>query len=258
MRHDGTGKASDHEGRFGRQRTRAPMSRPVDALFVSSSRTEIPDCLRSDESLAVISCPPGLRAIEEFERRHPDVVILDAGEDFQSQLQFFYSLRAIGGAWPTPVAALVDPDHKDLILPALDAGIDECVCSSLDREEVVARIRALARRSKLVASNQKMTFADLVLDPVNLKAWRGGRLLALTTFQLRLLQFLMTHPGRVFTRGELLHRVWRNGELDEGAVTACVVRLRRALTKGGESDLIRSARGVGYALDEDSAAPSEA
>lgn len=231
------------------------MSRPVGALFVSSDGVDIPDCLRSDESLAVTPCAAGIQAILAFERLHPDVVILDVGDDFASQLQFFYSLRAIGGAWPTPVAALVDPARKDLILTALDAGIDECVCRSLDRAEVVARIRALARRSKLVASNQKMTFADVTLDPVSLKAWRGGRLLQITTFQLRLLQFLMTHPGQVFTRRELLNRVWHNGDLDEGAVTACIVRLRRALTQNGENDLIRSARGVGYALD-DEATPS--
>jgi DNA-binding response OmpR family regulator len=231
------------------------VTRPIDALFVSARPVEIPECLLDEEAIVIRQCTAGIGAIHEFERRNPDVVILDAGDDFQSQLQFFYSLRSVGGAWPIPVAALVDADHKDLILPALEAGIDECVCRSLDQKEVVARIRAL---SKMVASSQRITFGDLTLDPVNLKAWRGGRLLALTTFQLQLLQFLMTHPGRVFTRRELLHRVWHNEELDEGAVTACVVRLRRALTTGGGSDLIRSARGVGYALDDDALEPHSA
>lgn len=229
------------------------MSRAVQALFVSRNGAEIPDCLKGDDALAVTACPAGVQAIYEFERSRPDVVILYAGDDFPSQLQFFYSLRAIGEAWPTPVAALVDFAHKDLILPALEAGIDECVSCSLDPEEVVARIRALARRSKLVASSKKMHFADLVLDPVNLKAWRGGRLVRLSILQIRLLQFFMAHPGRVFTRGQLLHGVWRNESIDEGTVTQCVVRLRRALTTAGEADLIRSSRGIGYALDDDDA-----
>jgi len=234
------------------------MNRPVNALFVSANGAEIPACLLGDDTISVTRCDPGVRAIREIELTGPDVVILDAGHDFQAEMQFFYSLRAVGGLWPTPVAALVDPEHKDLILPALDAGIDECVCSSLDPREVVARIRALARRSKLVANSEKINFADLVLDPVSLKAWRAGRLIQLTIFQFRLLQFLMTHPGRVFTRRELLHRVWNDDSLDEGAVTACVVRLRRAMTKAGESDLIRSARGVGYALDDDVILPHRA
>ncbi len=233
----------------------APMSRPVTALFVSSNGAEIPGCLLGDESIAVTHCAPGVGAIREIELSGPDVVILDAGHDFQAELQFFYSLRSVGGLWPTPVAALVDSDHRDLILPALDAGIDECVLSSLDPREVAARIRALARRSKLIANSERINFADIVLDPVSLKAWRAGRLIPLTIFQFRLLQFLMTHPGRVFTRRELLHRVWNNDNLEEGAVTACVVRLRRALTRAGESDLIRSARGVGYALDDDAILP---
>jgi two-component system phosphate regulon response regulator PhoB len=227
------------------------MSQMVHALFVSAGNLAIPQCLLGDETIAVLPCLRGVRAIEEIERAHPDVVILDASDDFPGQLQFFYSLRAIGDSWPTPVAALVDSDHHELILTALDAGIDECVSSTLDPREVAARIRALARRSKLVANTEKIHFADLVLDPVSLKAWRGGRLLHLTIFQFRLLQFLMTHPGRVFTRQELLREVWNEDQLDEGAVTACILRLRRALTSSVEKDLIRSARGVGYALDDD-------
>lgn len=231
------------------------MSRAVHALFVSCNGAAIPDCLRGDDAIAVTSRPAGVQAIYEFERSNPDVVILHASDDFQSQLQFFYSLRAVGEEWPTPVAALVDLDHENLILPALEAGIDECVSCSLDPKEVAARIRALARRSKLVASSKKMHFADLVLDPVNLKAWRGGRLVRLSTLQVRLLKFFMAHPGRVFTRGQLLHGVWPNDSIDEGTVTQCVVRLRRALTTAGEADLIRSARGIGYALDDDAVVP---
>jgi DNA-binding response OmpR family regulator len=227
------------------------MTQMVHALFVTGNGAKIPNCLCGDATVEVRQCAMGVRAIEEIERSHPDVVILDAGDDFPVQLQFFYSLRAAGGPWPTPVAALIDPAYKDLTLTALDAGIDECVCSSLDPREVTARIRALARRSKLVAIGEKLHFADLMLDPMSLKAWRAGRLIPLTIFQLRLLQFLMTHPGRVFTRHELLLEVWSDESLDEGAVTACVVRLRRALIQEGETDLIRSARGVGYALDDD-------
>jgi two-component system phosphate regulon response regulator PhoB len=105
--------------------------------------------------------------------------------------------------------------------------------------------------AKLAADGETIGFADLLLDPQRLKVWRSGRRVPLTIFQFRLLHFLMTHPGRVFTRRELLHEVWSDTALDEGAVTACVVRLRRALSQAGEIDLVRSARGVGYALDND-------
>lgn len=231
------------------------MRRATRALFVTSHGTGIPDCLTGDDTILVTPCPPGLPAIRELEHDRRDVVILDAGSDFPSQLQFFYSLRSMGEAWPTPVAALVDVDRGDLILPALEAGIDECISRSLDPNEIIARIHALARRSKLVAHNRKMHFADLVLDPVSLKAWRGSRLLPLSLLQLRLLTFFMAHPGRVFTRGELLDGVWRDRSIDERTVNQCVVRLRRALTTAGEVDLIRSTRGIGYALDDDAIVP---
>lgn len=227
------------------------MAHRVTVLFVSARGSDVPACRLGEESLEITVRRPGVGAIEEIERSHPDVVVLDAGGDFQAQLQFFYSLRSIGDPWPAPVAALVDAEHTDLTLAALDAGIDECIGSMLDPREVAARIRALARRSRLVANSEKISFGDLVLDPSSLKAWRNGRLIPLTIFQFRLLQFLMTHPGRVFTRRELLHSVWNDDSLDEGAVTACFIRLRQALMQAGESDLIRSVRGVGYALDDD-------
>ncbi len=104
-----------------------------------------------------------------------------------------------------------------------------------------------------VANDERVSFADLLLDPASLKVWRSGRRVPVTVFQFRLLQFLMAHPGRVVSRRELLHEVWSDHALDEGAVTACIVRLRRALTQADERDLIRTARGVGYALDDDAA-----
>ena len=229
------------------------MAHSVRALFVSTNALEIPQCLLVDDAIDVRTRPLDFRAIDEIELNQPDVVILDAGGDFPAHLQFFYSLRSMTCAWPTPVAALVDPAHKSLILPALDAGIDECFCTSLDPREISARIRALARRSKQVAANGRIHFADLALDPARLKAWRSGRLLSLTSFQFRLLQFLMLHPGKVYSRSDLLRQVWSDELLDEGAVTACVVRLRQALCAAGEADPIRSIRGIGYALDDEAA-----
>lgn len=225
------------------------MNGALRILFVTSRDAAIPNCLM-DQSIAVTSCTTGVRAIREFERTGPDVVILDAADDFQSKLQFFYSLRSIGETPPTPVVALVQSDQAHLILLALEAGIDRCIDYHLESTEVASQIHELANRWKDGTKTKKVHFADLVLDPVNFKAWRGSRLVPLSILQLRLLKFFMAHPGQVFSRGQLLHGVWRDEIVDEGTVTQCVVRLRRALTTDGEPDLIRSARGVGYALSE--------
>ena len=78
------------------------MTRPIHALFVSGNGADVPICLSGDGSVEVMPCKIGIRAIEEIERSHPDVVILDAGDDFHVPLQFFYSLRSVGGPWPVP------------------------------------------------------------------------------------------------------------------------------------------------------------
>ncbi|MES2903341.1 MAG: response regulator transcription factor [Pseudomonadota bacterium] len=231
------------------------MSRMVHALLVSPDGTGIPPYLMGDD-IRVTPIADGILAVREFERTNPDVVILDASGGLQSLLQLFYSLRSIGEEWPTPVAALLGIDQSDLILPALEAGIDECVSPSLDPKEIVARIRSLGRRSKLVASSEKIHFGDLALDPANIKAWRNGRLIPLSILQFSLLKFFTAHPGQIFTRGQLMHMVWPEGGIDEATVTQCVARLRRALTAAGESDLIRSVRGIGYALDDEAAVPN--
>ncbi len=233
------------------------MSRMVNALFVSRLGTDIPDFLTGDDSFSVTAISAGILAMHEFERSSPDVVILDAGDGFQSLLQLFYSFRSINNPWPTPVAALLEFGQADLVLPALEAGIDECVSASLDPKEIIARIRSLGRRSKLVATSERIHFADLTLDPPNIKVWRRARLVPLSILQYRLLEFLVAHPCQVFTRKQLKHQVWPSGEIDEATVTQCIARLRRALTAAGEPDLIRGVRGIGYALDDDAKLPQK-
>lgn len=229
------------------------MSRTIHALFVSRDNDAIPPFLAADETLVVTATPAGVSALREFERAKADVVVLDANGSLESLLQIFYSFRSLGEVWPTPVAALLRPGQSQFVLPALEAGIDECVSATLDPQEIVARIRSLGRRSKLVATSEKIYFSDLVLDPVNIKLWRRGRLIPLPVLQFRLLEFLVAHPGRVFDRGQLKDHVWPGDRIDEATVTQCIARLRRALTSAGEADLVRSVRGVGYSLEEGAA-----
>lgn len=145
-----------------------------------------------------------------------------------------------------PVVALTQYVGTATRSQLLSQGFAGCVSSfaGLEDLEIESRVRGTGVR---------LTYHDLTLDPEQYKVWRDETPIILPTFQFRLLEFFMTHPGRVFSRRELLQNVWRDADLNEGAVTACMARLRRALSLPGKPDLIRNARHSGYALDADAA-----
>jgi two-component system phosphate regulon response regulator PhoB len=106
-------------------------------------------------------------------------------------------------------------------------------------------------RSENDSGTDVLRYADIELDLRRHKVRRGGQTINLSWLQMRLLRYLMENPGVVFSRQELLQAVWGDKRLDGGAVTVCLVRLRRALNSAGGSNLIRQVRGIGYALDTD-------
>lgn len=190
-------------------------------------------------------------ALAAAERLQPDVIVMDASSSFPNFIQLFRSARALERLDHIPIVAWferADPEHIAL---AIDAGADDCLTLGVECPESVARLRAASRRSMSRVHRSQIRFADLMLDTASLKVWRNGRIIPLTVFQLRLLEFLMTHPGEVFSRRQLLGEVWGKESTDEGAVTACISRIRRALGQGHGDGLIRSVRGAGYALDDD-------
>lgn len=190
-------------------------------------------------------------ALAAAERHQPDVIVMDASSSFPDFIQLFRSARALERLDHIPIVAWFDGADSEHIALAIDAGADECLTLGVECPESVARLRAASRRATSRVHRSQIRFADLTLDTASLKVWRNGRIIPLTVFQLRLLEFLMTHPGEVFSRRQLLGEVWGKESTDEGAVTACIARIRRALGQGHGDGLIRSVRGAGYALDDD-------
>lgn len=181
----------------------------------------------------------------------PDVILVDCRQDVALGLQLCRSLRATDATSATPVILLASPHEAAFRLEALEAGADEWLTSPLSSRESMLRIQGAVRRADHSAAQHLLTYADLELDLQKYRVRRRGKIVALTTVQFNLLRHLMNHPTVVFSRTQLLESVWPEAPLDEGAVTACMVRLRRALNAGGGPDLIRSVRGVGYSLDCD-------
>ena len=128
---------------------------------------------------------------------------------------------------------------------------DDYVVKPFSVAELLARVRALLRRSRPRRIMDELRAGDLRLDRKTFRVTRGDRHVHLGPTDFRLLEFLMERPGRVFSRVELLDSVWGDAvEVQDRTVDAYVARLRKALSKGREPDPIRTVSGVGYAFDE--------
>jgi two-component system phosphate regulon response regulator PhoB len=181
----------------------------------------------------------------------PDVIVMDASSSFPLYIQLFRSARTLERLDHIPILAALDDADTDSIARTIDAGADDCLTAHLESPDSMARIRAATRRATSQPDRSTIRYADLTFDKTRLKVSQKGRNIPLTVLQMRLLEFLMTHPGEVFTRRQLLDHVWGKESTDEGAVTACISRIRRALGQDHGDGLIRSVRGAGYALDDE-------
>ena len=159
-------------------------------------------------------------------------------------------LRAAGDR--TPVLMLTARDSVADRVGGLDAGADDYVVKPFALEELLARLRALMRRTGDAPSDATLRFADLVLDGVARRGFRGERTIELTRTEFALLELLMSNPRIVMTRATIHERIW-GYDFGPGsnALGVYVGYLRRKLEAGGEPRLIQTVRGVGYVLRDD-------
>ncbi|MRR05452.1 MAG: response regulator transcription factor [Deltaproteobacteria bacterium] len=151
----------------------------------------------------------------------------------------------------TPVLMLTVKNTVDDIVAGLDAGADDYLKKPFAFAELLARVKALQRRSEQ-ERGAKIDFADLCIDPVLHKAWRGEVLLDLTAKEYELLEFFVRYPNQVLTRNMIADEVWQ-GSFDKftNIIDVYVNYLRKKIDKGKDKRLIQTVRGVGYILKEE-------
>jgi two-component system phosphate regulon response regulator PhoB len=181
----------------------------------------------------------------------PDLVILDWMLPGVSGIEVCRRLRARPETKHLPILMLTARGEESERVRGLGAGADDYVVKPFSLPELLARVHALLRRAKPEQTMRVLKSGDIELDRERKRVHRSGRELHLGPTEFRLLEFLMVSPGRVFTREQLLDSVWgREAYIDERTVDVHVGRLRKALSRGRETDPIRTVRGSGYSFNE--------
>ncbi|MUH00987.1 response regulator [Scytonema sp. UIC 10036] len=177
-----------------------------------------------------------------------DLLILDWMLPGKTGLEICQELRREGKT--TPVLFLTAKDTLDDRVQGLDVGADDYLVKPFELRELLARVRALLRRSgsqPYSATSQKLTVADLELDVDNQVAYRQGRAIELSEKESQLLQYFMENTGQLLTHAQILQHLWKEGEQPSSNVIAALIRLlRRKIEQTGETPLIHTVYGKGY------------
>ena len=192
----------------------------------------------------------GEEALLRVAEGRPDLVLLDWMLPALSGIEVCRQLRRRPGTRDLPIIMVTARTEDQDAVRALDTGADDYISKPFAMDSLMARIRALLRRSGAVATRGVLTWRDLSLDQDAHRVMRGARALHLGPTEYRLLEFLLQHPGRVFSREQVLDAVWgRDIHVEPRTVDVHIRRLRKAVNGLGEEDIIRTVRSAGYALD---------
>jgi len=204
------------------------------------------------EDFSVRHTPDGEEALIMAQESAPDIVLLDWMVESLSGIEVCRRLRRATDTANVPIIMLTARGEESDRVRGLSTGADDYLVKPFSTPEFMARVKALLRRAKPEVLSSVLKVGDIVLDRESHRVYRKKSEIRLGPTEFRLLEFMMRHPGRVFSRSQLLDNVW--GEtiyIDERTVDVHVGRLRKAVNNGRMPDVIRTIRGAGYAIRED-------
>lgn len=207
------------------------------------------------EMLGVVLAPAGFsvevvttaeKAVESINAKLPEVVLIDWMLPGMSGVQLAKRLRQEKRTAGLPLIMLTARGAESDRVTGLESGVDDYIAKPFSPRELIARIRALLRRRMPEHAGNVLNFAGVKLDPAAVSVTIDGRACELKAMEFKLIKMLMSQPGRVFSRGQLLDLVWGDHkDVEERTVDVSIRRLRAALGPRGES-LIETVRGMGY------------
>jgi two-component system phosphate regulon response regulator PhoB len=182
----------------------------------------------------------------------PDLILLDWMLPDTSGIEFSRSLQRDELTRDIPIVMLTARTTEDDKVRGLDSGVDDYVTKPFSARELLARIRAVLRRSAPEGTSDLVRAGDLTLNLASHRLMAGDQPIELGPTEYRMLKFFMTHPERVYSRAQLLDHVWGGGVyVEERTVDVHVLRLRKALAPHGCDKFIQTVRGAGYRFSPD-------
>jgi two-component system, OmpR family, phosphate regulon response regulator PhoB len=192
----------------------------------------------------------GQEALTRIAEEQPDIVLLDWMLPVMSGIEVCRQIRRNPATRELPIIMLTARAEEQDAVRGLNTGVDDYVTKPFSMDMLLARMRALLRRTTTPPAKGELRFHDIVMDLAAHRVQRNGRAVHLGPTEYRLLEYFMQNARRVFTREELLDAVWgRDIHVESRTVDVHIRRLRQALNGPGELDVVRTVRAAGYALD---------
>jgi two-component system phosphate regulon response regulator PhoB len=202
------------------------------------------------EGFEVCEAADGEEALVQLAERPLDAVLLDWMLPLVSGIEVCRQIRRSQKTRLLPVIILTARGEETDRVRGLDSGADDYVVKPFSPSELIARLRAVMRRSKPQTTDEMLCYADVSMDLAAHRVTRSGKAVHLGPTEFRLLRYFLEHPRRVFTRSHLLDSVWgHDADVEIRTVDVHIRRLRKALNGAADDDLLRTVRSVGYALD---------
>ena len=179
----------------------------------------------------------------------PDLMILDWMLPGESGVQFARKLRADARTKTLPIIMLTAKAEEFDKVQGLESGADDYITKPFSPRELIARVNALLRRRAPELGGERLAVGPIVLDTNRHEVRANGNVVPLGATEFKLLRFLMAHPERVFSRGQLLDQVWGDHSyIEERTVDVHILRLRKGLAGHGVENYVQTVRGVGYRM----------
>lgn len=230
---------------------------PKPLILVVEDEADLVTLLRYNlerEGFRVAVAGDGEEALLLAEEQAPNLILLDWMLPLMSGIEVCRQLRRGPKTRDVPVIMLTARGEESDKVRGLNSGADDYLSKPFSPSELIARIRAVLRRATPGMTDESLRFDDIVMDLAAHRVKRSGRDIHLGPTEFRLLRHFMQHPGRVFSREQLLDMVWGHDVyVEPRTVDVHIRRLRKALNETEDRDIIRTVRSAGYSLDRDTA-----